>query len=164
MRRIANPLKGVFSLPRVRIPASPPDTPEPWLGRAGLALLAAALALCSTPACVKRKMVVRADPPGAQVLIEGRRLPPSPHEVPFVWYGTRQVTLLDPDHRPATRVVHLRLPWYQYPILDLVSEFCIPWTIEDIHEVSLALEPWSETGDWDEDALLGRAEAFRGMP
>ncbi len=161
-------MKGVFSLPRVRIPASPPDVPEPRLGRAGPVLLAAALLLCSAPACVKRKIVVRADPPGVEVYLEGRRLAPSPpdepHEAPFVWYGTRHVTLLEPDHRPTTRVVRLGLPWYQYPILDLVSEMLIPWTIEDVHEVTVTLEPWSEVEDWSEDAMLQRAEAFRGMP
>ena len=179
MRRIANPLKGVFPLPRVRIPASPPDTLEPRRGRARLALLAAALAFSGAWGCVERTIHVRAEPPGTRVYLEGRRLAgpppaapsgepsPAPAVVePFVAYGTRHVTLIHPDHRPVRHALPLGVPWYQLPPLDLVCDLLVPWTIRDVHELEVTLEPWEAPGDEEAaraeaDALLERAESFR---
>ena len=71
-RRIANPLKGFLPLPRVRIPASPPDWRSIMAPRLTTPLSCAVLILCLVAGCVERKMFIRTDPEGGVVYVDGR--------------------------------------------------------------------------------------------
>ena len=55
-------------------------------------LVAPLLFLCLA-GCVERLISVRSDPPGAAVLLDGDPVGVTPVEVPYTWYGTRDVTV-----------------------------------------------------------------------
>jgi len=117
----------------------------------------AALALALVPtSCVERRLVIRTEPLGARVYVDGARRGEAPLEVPFTFYGERRVEARAPGHRPAARAVMLARPWWQYPPLDLVTELLLPWTIEDRHPLELKLEPLG--ADDEGDSLLDRAQ------
>ncbi len=133
-----------------------------WTGRWLRGVAAAGVALLAT-GCVERILVVRSDPPGALVIVDGVEAGETGAErpviLPFETYGTRVVTVRKPGFVPRRREVPLDPPWYQYPPLDLFSDLLWPGTIEDVHEVELRLER-RPTPAADPEALIERAEHF----
>lgn len=99
--------------------------------------------------CVDRMLIIRSDPPGARVFVDGRDLGTTPTEVPFEHYGTREVMVRMEEIElrgeralaPQTRMVEVSAPWYQWFPFDLFSEFLYPGTIVDAREVMFTLEP-----------------------
>jgi len=104
--------------------------------RTGL-LLAACLLL---PRCIERRLLVRTEPPGARVFLDGALRGTSPIEIPFSAYGTRELTVRRPGFRALRRRISVAPPWYTLPGLDLITELLWPLTIEDRREV---LVSWS---------------------
>lgn len=108
-------------------------------------LLLAALAAAG---CVERKMLLRSDPPGLEVSVNGAPAGRTPVEVPFTWYGTVRVETgpadLDGDGMPEVRRfttgADLAVPWFERFPLDFFSENLLPFTITDTHEVTLRPE------------------------
>ena len=105
-------------------------------------------------------MHIRTEPEGAIVYVDGRRIEKSAREIPFLWYGTRHVLLVAEGHEPVMVPVRLRPPIYEIPPFDFVSEVLVPWTITDVHEVSVDLVPLEEE---DVSGLLERAEDYRRL-
>jgi len=126
------------------------------------ALILAALLL---PGCVQRTLLLKTDPPGARVLVNGVPMGVAPIEVPFLHYGTVRVEAepLDvdddghPDTRRAITSVDLSPPWYQWPIIDFFSDNLWPWTVVDLHEEVIVLP----TGPDPDDAVEGQEELRR---
>ncbi|HEU4339403.1 MAG TPA: PEGA domain-containing protein [Planctomycetota bacterium] len=110
--------------------------------------------------CVERSMVIRSDPPGADLFIDGQRVGVTPHVQPYVWYGTREVTLAMPGYRTERRMVALNAPWWQIFPFDLITDLLVPFTLTDKLEVDIPLrkEP-AEAGALNE--TLERAEEAR---
>lgn len=105
------------------------------------ALLAAALVLVA--GCVERKMVLRSDPPGALITLDGTETEErTPAEIPFDWGGTRGVSLSAPGHKVLDTTAELREPWFTWFPLDIVAEFVVPWTIHDVQTFDFKLEPY----------------------
>jgi hypothetical protein len=109
-----------------------------------------ALLLVLLPGCVERALVVRSEPPGAKVFVDGKEVGTTPVRVPFDYYGTREVMVRmeeTADLRgeralaPETRLVKISAPWYQWFPVDLVTEYFWPGTIHDDHELDFALIP-----------------------
>lgn len=122
-------------------------------------LLALALALAS--GCVERRLIVRTDPPGAEVWVDGRPRGSSPAEMTFSSYGTREVVARKQGHAPARVRVELDPPWWQYPPFDLFTDLLWPGTIEDVHEPEpLVLERRGELEP--AEAVAERARHFGG--
>ncbi len=106
------------------------------------------LVLSVLPGCVERALVIRSDPPGAKVFVDGSEVGTTPAQISFDHYGTREVMVRlegtergDDAFAPETRLVKISAPWYQWFPLDLASEFLWPGTIRDEHIVDFALEP-----------------------
>lgn len=99
------------------------------------------VALLLLGACVERRLLVRTDPPGADVTVNGDRVGRSPVRLPFDHYGKFLVEVEKPGFEPAEKVVELRSPWYQKPGVDFFSDVLWPARIEDDHEVEIRLEP-----------------------
>jgi hypothetical protein len=123
------------------------------------------LALCLA-GCVEHKLLVRSEPPGATIFVDGREVGDTaegPVEVPFDFYGTRVVTARKPGFVPARVEVELDPPWWQVFPLGFFTDVLWPGTIEDVHEPApvnpLTLEPRSEP-DPDTDAVEARARHF----
>ncbi len=99
------------------------------------------LALLTLAACVERRLLVRTDPPGAEVKVAGERVGRSPVRCPFDHYGKVLVEVEKPGYEPQQQVVTLRSPWYQKPGVDFIADVLVPARIHDEHEVDLRLEP-----------------------
>ena len=102
--------------------------------------------------CVERALLIRSEPAGARVFIDGRDVGATPTRVPFDFYGTREVMVRwEPaemggtSYAPETRLVDVSAPWYQWFPVDLIAEFAWPGTIVDEHLVEFTLREQSFT-------------------
>lgn len=99
------------------------------------------LALSLLGACVERRLLVRTDPPGADVTVNGEKVGRAPVQWRFDHYGQVLVEVEKPGYRPTERIVELRSPWYQKAGVDFFADVLVPTTIRDEHEVEVRLEP-----------------------
>jgi hypothetical protein len=104
--------------------------------------VAVLLALVASGACVERRLLVRTEPPGAEVRVNGERVGRSPAVWRFDHYGTVLVEAELAGHAPAQAKVDLRSPWYQKPVVDFFADVVVPARVKDEHEVDLRLEPY----------------------
>jgi hypothetical protein len=124
-----------------------------WL--AGCLLLIVA---CSLSGCVSRRLVIRSEPPGALVEIEGERIGFTPVAVDFTYYATREIRLSKVGYEPLTIQQPVPPPWYQVPPLDFFSDNFLPRHVTDRHDFTYRLVPRRIVS---EDELLDRANAIR---
>jgi hypothetical protein len=105
----------------------------------GLCLLIIAVLL---PAgCVRRRLAVRTNPPGAMVFVDNQQIGTTPCSVDFTYYGTREIRLVKPGFETLTVNQPIPAPWYQIPPLDFFSENLVPTKIQDHRTVSFNLQP-----------------------
>lgn len=125
-----------------------------------IALLVLSMAaVCLMTGCgVHRRMTIVSDPPGALVLVEGREVGYTPVSLDFIYYGTREITLIKDGYETKTVLQALQPPWYQIPPLDFFSDNFLPYPITDRHVVRIPMEPKLAVPNQD---LLDRAEALR---
>ncbi len=117
------------------------------------------LALLLSTGCVDRLISVKSDPPGASVLLDGDPAGVTPVEIPYSWYGTRELTLELRGYRSVNRMLPLPPPWWQIFPLDFVTDLLVPFRLTDRTEVRFTMEP--ETGKPDVDKLKAHAEELR---
>ncbi len=103
--------------------------------------LALFLALSLLGACVERRLLVRTDPPGAEVTVNGEKVGRAPAVWRFDHYGKVLVEVEKAGYEPVQQVVALRSPWYQKPGIDFFADVLVPARIHDEHEIDLRLEP-----------------------
>jgi hypothetical protein len=108
--------------------------------------------------CVERRFVVTTDPPGAIVLNNGRSIGQSPADDHFVYYGHYHFTLIHDGYETLQVDQNIPAPWYEYPVLDFISENLIPWQIEDVRRFHYVLQPLQQVRT---DLLLNRAGGLR---
>jgi hypothetical protein len=158
MRRLAKPLTGLLSFAgsNPALPAMRGGVPT----RAAMRGLALALALTG---CVSRKLFIHSEPPGAAVMLDGRRVGTTPWEGDFGSYGARQVELEKPGYVRRIETIEIEMPWWQYPVLDFVTDLLLPWTLSDDRLFRWDLQPIDpEAGTWDDArAAQKRMEAIR---
>jgi len=121
-------------------------------------LAAVILAMTLLSGCVHRRVTIRTDPPGAQVLVGDREVGYSPASFDITWYGTEEVTLLKDGYEIETQLVKIPTPWYQVPPLDFVTDNFLMTRVKDRNEFHFrlrkrALVPGNE--------LLSRGNALR---
>ncbi len=97
------------------------------------------LALLSTTGCVRRRLLVRSNPPGALVHVDNQVIGNTPCGVDFVYYGTREIRLSMPGYETLTVNQPIPTPWYEIPGIDFISENLVPSKIKDIRTVSYDL-------------------------
>ena len=90
--------------------------------------------------CTERWIQVRSEPPGATVYLDGRKVGTTPCETRFTWYGQRELVLEKDGFQPHSGLVMLKAPFWQWPIIDLIADFLLPWTFTDRHTFSFPLE------------------------
>jgi len=132
---------------------------------AGAPFLASVFLASLALGCVERKLHIRTEPEGAVVAVNGTEIGTTPLEWPFHHYGSVRVTFRLKGHETEQRIVKLKMPWYEYPFLDLFSDVVIPTTIENDHYVEITMRPRESTPkevDLKNAAALGvRATALR---
>ncbi len=109
------------------------------ISRRGVCL--ALLLLAFAPGCVRRRMIVRSNPPGAMVYVDNQAIGMTPAATDFVYYGTRELRLVKPGFETLTVNQPIPAPWYQIPPLDFVSENIVPRKIQDYRTLSYDLVP-----------------------
>lgn len=116
------------------------------------------LLVLSLPGCVRRRMTVRSNPPGAKVYVDDQEIGNTPVSVNFTYYAARKITLIKDGYRTETHYERFLPPWYEVPPLDLVSENLYPREIRDERVVDFQLLPQEIVRP---EELLGRAEGLR---
>jgi hypothetical protein len=91
--------------------------------------------------CVHRRVTIRSDPPGAQVLIGDREIGYTPTAFDITWYGTEEITLLKDGYEIETQYVKINRPWYQVPPLDFVSDNFLLFRTKDQSDFTFKLRP-----------------------
>jgi hypothetical protein len=109
--------------------------------RARVLLTVVALVLCALSGCVRRRMTIVSNPPGAAVYVDNQQIGTTPVSTSFTYYGTRNVTLVLDGYETQTVKHTFHTPWYQIPPLDLASESLYPGEIRDERLLDFTLAP-----------------------
>jgi hypothetical protein len=124
--------------------------------RVACVLLAVGMVLL--PGCVRRRLNVRTNPPGALVYVDNQQIGTTPCSVDFTYYGTREIRLIKPGFETLTVNQPIPTPWYQIPPIDFVSENLVPTKIRDNRTVTYDLAPQLVV---PKEQLLERANQLR---
>ncbi|TVP99882.1 MAG: PEGA domain-containing protein [Planctomycetaceae bacterium] len=110
--------------------------------------------------CVRRRLTVRTNPPGAVVSVDNQLIGTSPAATSFTYYGTREIRVEKDGFRTEAVKNKIRMPWYQLPVLDFITETLWPWEIRDERIVDIELVP--QTLEPSEN-VLQRADQLRNQ-
>ncbi len=109
----------------------------PTLTRLSICLIIA----LTTAGCVRRRLTVRTNPPGASVFVDKQLIGTSPAATSFVYYGTREIEVVRDGYRTEKVLRTISKPWYQVPPLDFFSETLWPWEIRDEEIIDISMLP-----------------------
>jgi len=125
-----------------------------------LLLMMMVLLMAAASGCVRRRMTIRSNPPGAQVQIDNYPDPigVTPTSADFIYYGTREIRLIKDGYETLTVEQPVRTPWYQVPPLDFITENLWPFEIRDERSFNYTLAPQPVV---PAQKLLQRAEELR---
>ena len=119
------------------------------------------LAICMVAGgCVRRRMTIRTNPPGARVFVDDYEIGTTPISHNFVYYGKRKIRLVKDGYETLTVMQSVPTPWYEIPPLDFVSENLVPVEICDQRTFNYQLTPQMVVPP---EQLIGRAEQLRGQ-
>ena len=96
---------------------------------------------CLLPGCVRRRLTVRSNPPGAMVYVDDHQIGMTPVSTDFTYYGTRKIKLIKDGFETLTTNQRIDAPWYQIPPIDFVSENLILREVRDEREFDFNLKP-----------------------
>ena len=123
-------------------------------------LLAVAVLTSSLTGCVRRRMTIRSNPPGALVYVDDYKIGTTPVSHNFLWYGTRKIRLVKDNYETKTVLQQMNPPWWQIPPIDFFTENVLPGELTDSRTLTFQLEP---KRDIPPDELRGRAEQLRSQ-
>ena len=121
-------------------------------------LLVWVLACLATTGCVRRRLTIRSNPPGAVAFVDDQRIGITPTSTPYTYYGTRELRLMKDGYESLTVKQRFQPPWYQYPGLDFISENLWPGEVRDERVVEFEMVPQLVVPN---DQLIERAELLR---
>lgn len=110
--------------------------------------------------CVRRRMEVRTNPPGATVSVDNQVIGTTPAASPFIHYGTREFRIEKDGYRTEVIRRNIRPPWYQWPGVDFVAETLWPGELRDNRIVDVQMVPDAMESS---DDVLQRAESLRNQ-
>ena len=119
--------------------------------------IVAIVGLALLPGCVRRRLMVRSNPPGAMVYVDNQPIGTTPCATNFTYYGTREIRLVKPGYETLT-INPIPAPWYQLPPIDFFAENVLPNEIHDFRTVSFNLQPQVIVPT---DELIQRGEQLR---
>ena len=123
----------------------------------GLLAVLAVLSFSSV-GCVSRRTTIVSNPPGAMTLLDGREIGYTPASADFIWYGTRQVTLIKDGFETKTDLVTIPAPWYQWPVIEFFADNFSPKRVTDRRVFNFDLQPKQIIPD---EELRARARQLR---
>ncbi|PQO43287.1 hypothetical protein C5Y93_26705 [Blastopirellula marina] len=104
-------------------------------------LLVTVLLACASTGCVRRRMNIRTNPPGAVVYVDDQEIGVTPVSANYVHYGTREIRLEKDGYESVSQMHTFRAPWYEYPVLEFFSENLWPWEIRDTRDLDFTMTP-----------------------
>jgi hypothetical protein len=116
------------------------------------------LAVILQPGCVRRRMTIRSNPPGALVYVDDQEVGVTPAATEFVYYGTRKIQIFADGYETLTVKQPFPAPWYQIPPIDFFVENLWPWEIRDERAIQFDLQPLQMVPN---EKLIERAEMLR---
>lgn len=122
-----------------------------------LGLLLTALSLSS--GCVRRRMTVLTNVPGATVYVNEQEAGTTPTSFDFTHYGPRKIQVVKDGYKTTTVTEDVRAPWYQITPIDFFAENFWPSEIRDERVVRIEMEPQPVV---PVDEVWQRAEQLRG--
>jgi hypothetical protein len=93
------------------------------------------------PGCIRKRMTVRSNPPGAMAYIDKQPIGLTPVSTSFTYYGTRNFELVRDGYRPERFLRKISPPWYAIPPLDFFSESLWPFEKRDERIIDVQLTP-----------------------
>lgn len=111
--------------------------------------------------CVQRTLRIESDPPGAVLTLDGKRIGPTPREVSFEWYGSREIILEKKGYRSLRKMESIHPPWWAVFPVDFFTEVLLPVPLEDRRLLHYRLDPYGEDPDAETEAVIRRAEALK---
>lgn len=130
-----------------------------WRTARGTRLLLVLLLVSTACGCVRRRMTIRSNPPGAVVFVDERRIGVTPVSTNFTYYGTRQVQLVKDGYETVTEKHKFTTPWYQFPVVDFFAENLWPDEVRDERVLDFNLPPQQSVPPTQ---VVARAEQLRG--
>ena len=115
-------------------------------------------AMVAAGGCVKRTLLLKTDPPGAEAFIDDVHVGATPVIHTFYHYGEKEVRLQKDGYETHSDVVNLKPPKYEQFPFDFFSDVLWPETFFDRHEATFALTPMRPV---DEEKLMERANDMR---
>ena len=100
--------------------------------------------------CVERLMVIKSEPKGAKVYIDGKLVGKTPVETRFKWYGSVNMIVEKPEYKTVEKIEDLPIPWFQVFPLSVITSVFVPWQIYDKREFNYKLSKYSLTDDIEE--------------
>ena len=125
-----------------------------------IAFLVVLLVAASLTGCVRRRMTIRSNPPGALVYVDDYEIGTTPISHNFTYYGTRKIRLVKDGYETLTVMQPIRPPWWQIPPIDFVTENVLPGELTDSRTLSYNMSPQRIMPP---DELRGRAEQLRSQ-
>ncbi len=114
--------------------------------------------LVATSGCLRRRLMVRTNPPGASVYVDKQLIGTTPTASSFTYYGTREIEVVADGFRTEKVLRTISPPWYQIPPFDFFTETLWPWEVRDERIVDITLVPEQPLAS---DTLMARADNFR---
>ncbi len=108
--------------------------------------------------CVRRRLTVRTNPPGAMVYVDRQLIGPSPASTSFTYYGTRHIEVVGDGYRTEKILRTINPPWYQIPPFDLIAETLWPWELRDQRVIDVTMVQEGATATED---VIARADDLR---
>ncbi len=110
--------------------------------------------------CVERRSFITSEPLGATVFHNGQPIGATPVDDYFIYYGDQEYTLVKDGYETLRVRQPVPAPWYEYPLVDFISENLIPWKIRDVRRFPThQLQPLQTPRG---DQVLSRAQDLRG--
>ena len=110
------------------------------------------------PGCVRRRLLVRSNPPGAMVYVDNQPVGTTPWCNEFHLLRDAGARPRKPGYENADGQATIPAPWFEIPPVDFVSENVAPTEIQDYRTVSYDLVPGAIVPS---DQLLDRAQQLR---
>ncbi len=95
----------------------------------------------SSAGCVRRRLTVRTNPPGAMVYVDRQPIGMTPVSTKFTYYGTRHFEIIKDGYRTEKFLRRFNPPWYELPGLAFASETLWPFEKRDERVVDVQLSP-----------------------
>lgn len=124
-----------------------------------IVLLILLISLCN--GCVERYMNIRSDPEGAEVWLDGKIVGKTPIKIPFIYHGTRELTLYKKGYEIYSDFKSIYPRWYQLIPIDFITEILWPFTITDNRYFMFTMKPHFPKTQKEKDALKKNAFQLR---